>query len=147
VSDADDHSKHVDKWIKDVGKRLPPEQLMQLFEQTMGALWNRTHRTLGGVTLGAVTDRVLVHASEKFAPFESIKVDTEAIEFRALREQPGVFDDRDALAEGIRFVIAEFISVIGSLTGDLLTPGLYEVLSKITLKDLALKGEHGGEKP
>jgi hypothetical protein len=145
VSDAYDHSKHVDKWMRDLAKSLPPEQLMQLFERTMGALWSRTYRTLGGVTLGAVTDRVLDSASERFAPFGSITVGTEGIDFQALRELSGVFDDRGALAEGIRFVIVEFISVIGNLTGDLLTPALYVELSKITRKDLAPNGKHEGE--
>ena len=141
MSDAYDHSKHVDKWMSEAAKDLAPGQLMQLFEQTMGALWNRTHRTLGSVTLGAVTDRVLVNASERFAPFESLKVEAKGIDFGTLREQSAVFDDSDALGEGIRFVIVEFMSVIGNLTGDLLTPGLYAELSKIKLKDLALKGE------
>jgi hypothetical protein len=131
--------------MRDAAKSLPPEQLLQLFEQAMGALWNRTHQTLGSVTLGAVTDRVVVNASEKFAPFESIKVETQGIDFRELRKQAGVFDDGDALAEGIRYVIVEFVSVIGNLTGDILTPGLYSELSKITLKDLALKGKHEGD--
>jgi hypothetical protein len=132
--------------MRDVAKGLPPERLMQLFEQTMGALWNRTYQTLGGVTLGAVTDRVLVNAAERFGPFGSIRVETEGIEFQSLREQSGIFDDADALTEGIRFVIVEFTSVIGNLTGDLLTPGIYAELAKITQKDLALKGKDEGEK-
>jgi len=131
--------------MREAAKGLPPGQLLQLFEQTMGALWNRTHRTLGSVTLGAVTDRVLINASERFAPFESLKVEAKGIDFQELRERTDIFGDGKALAQGIQFVIVEFVSVIGNLTGEILTPGLYLELSKITLKDLARKGNHEGE--
>jgi len=146
VSKASEHSKYVNSWMREVAQGLPPSQLLQLFEQTMGALWNRTHQALGSVTLVAVADRVLVYASEKFTPFESLKVEETGINFLELRERADAFSDGDALAEGIQFVIVEFVSVIGNLTGDILTPGLYSELSKITMKDLAQQGKHEGNK-
>lgn len=114
---------------------LSSDELLQLFEQAMAALWNRAHRTLGDVTLGAITDRVLYSASERFAPFESLKVEANGIDFRQLRER-GVFD-ADDLAEGIRFVLVEFLAVIGNLTGEILTPALHLELSKVALNNSA----------
>lgn len=99
----------------------------------MAALWNRAHLTLGDVTLAAITDRVLYNAAEKFPPFESITVGPAGMDFEGLREEGAVLDGDD-LAEGVRFVITEFLTVIGNLTGEILTPALHSELSKVTLK-------------
>ncbi len=145
MSDATDHSKHVASWMKEAANGLPPEQLLQLFEQAMGALWNRAHRTLGDVTLSAIMDRVLYNAAERFPFFQSLSVDPNGIDFQELRERENVFDDSD-LAEAIRFVIVEFLVVIGNLTGDILTPALHSELSRVTPDDSA-SGKHEKGKP
>jgi hypothetical protein len=124
---------------------LSPDQLLQLFEHAMGALWNRAHPTLGDVTLSAIMDRVLYNASERFSPFERLKVEPTGIDFRGFHEEGNVFDD-DELIEGIQFVIVEFLVVIGNLTGEILTPALRSELSKITAKDSA-SGKHEKGKP
>ena len=110
----------------------------------MGALWSRAHLTLGDVTLGAIMDRVLHNAAERFSPFESLKVEPNGIDWRELRERQEALDEGD-LAEGIQFVIVEFLVVVGNLTGEILTPALHSELSKITPKDSALgsKDEKG----
>lgn len=122
--------------MKQAAKGLPPEQVLQLFEQAMAALWIRAHITLGDVTLSAIMDRVLYNAAERFPPFGSLKVGPHGMDFEELREQATVLDGHD-LAEGIHFVIAEFLAVIGNLTGEILTPSLHAELSKVTLKDSA----------
>jgi hypothetical protein len=38
------------------------------------------------------------------------------------------------LAEGMRFVLVEFLTVLGNLTADVLTPALQAELSKVTLE-------------
>jgi hypothetical protein len=136
VSDAEDHSRRVAAWMKEVAKGFSSEQLLQLFEQAMEALWNRAHVTLGDVTLSAIMDRVLYNAAEKFPPFESLDVKPNGIDFQSFREQKNVFDDGD-LAAAIRFVIVEFIAVIGNLTGEILTPALHSELSKVRPEDSA----------
>lgn len=130
MSDAKDHSQQVAAWMKDVAKGLSSEQLLQLFEQAMGALWNRAHLTLGDVTLSAIMDRVLYNAAERFPPFESLNVESNGIDFQELRERENIFDKGD-LAEAIRFVIVASFVVIGNLTGEILTPALHSELSKI----------------
>ena len=144
---ADDsvHSKHVNNWMKQATSGLSPEELLDLFEQAMAVLWNRAHLILGDVTLSAIMDRVLYNAAERFSPFESLKVEPTGIDFAELHEQENVFDDGD-LAEGIRFVIVEFLVVIGNLTGEVLTPALHSELSKITPKD-STTNKHGKGKP
>ncbi len=142
MSDAHDHSNHVNKWMTQAAAQdLSSEQLLQLFEQAMDALWNRAHLTLGDVTLTAIMDRVLYNASERFVPFESLKVEHSGIDCRELRNRGEILNGGD-LREAVRFVVVEFLVVIGNLTGELLTPALHSELSKITPKDSVAGGKH-----
>ena len=145
MSDSQDHSKHVATWMKEAAKDLSSEQLLQLFEQAMGALWNRARLILGDVTLSAIMDRVLYNAAERFSLFESLEVGKNGLDFQELGERQNAFDEGD-LEEGIRFVIVEFLAVIGNLTGEILTPALHSELSKVTPKDSA-GGKHEKGKP
>ncbi|HZU96623.1 MAG TPA: hypothetical protein VFF73_08035, partial [Planctomycetota bacterium] len=65
-----DHADRVDRWLGQAAKGLSGERRVILFERAVEALWRRAHVTLGEVTLGAVTERVLYFATEKF-PFLS----------------------------------------------------------------------------
>lgn len=127
------HAACVDAWLKRSAKDLPPEDLVRLFEAALGALWARTKTTLGEVTLTAISERVLHNASEKFPLFSSLKVEpTGGIPFHKLREQAiSVHDSR--LMEGVRFVLVEFLTVLGRLTAEILTPELHSELAKIAL--------------
>jgi hypothetical protein len=144
VSDAHDHSARIDAWMRQAGGDVSPKQLLQLFEQAMGALWNRAGLTLGDVTLAAIVDRVLHTAAEQFPPFASLKVERAGIDFREFRAQTTEFSQSELL-DGVRFVVTEFIVVIGNLTAEILTPALHAELSKVTLKDHAPGGEPGKE--
>jgi len=93
VADAHDHSHHVSTWMGQAAKGLSSEQLLLLFEQAMGALWNRTHVPLGAVTLTAIMDRVLHNASERFPAFELLKVEASGIDCRELHKARADFND------------------------------------------------------
>jgi hypothetical protein len=136
VLDQGQHEAPVDAWLKRSAKDdLPPAVLLQLFEAALGALWARTKTTLGEVTLTAIAERVLHDASEKFPLFSSLKVEpTGGIPFRELRERPNSVNVSE-LTAGIRFVLVEFLTVLGNLTADILTPELHAELSNVALPD------------
>src|SRR4029077_14703976 len=113
-------------------------QLAQLFEQAMGAIWHRAYLTLGELTLTAIVDRVLYNATENFPTFGSLKLDTNGINCAEFRERASTMSERE-LAKSIHFVLVELLTVIGNLTAEVLTPFLHSELSKITLKDSADK--------
>jgi hypothetical protein len=111
---------------------------VDLFEQAMIALWNRAHVTLGTVTLAAIMDRVLYTATEKFPLLESLKIGTNGVDFGGLRErEPATAMSNSQLAEGFSYVLVEFLSVVGNLTAEILTPALHAELSKVRLNDSA----------
>jgi hypothetical protein len=129
------HAAVVDAWLERSGKDLPPEVLLGLFEAALGALWARTTTTLGEVTLSAIGERVLYNASETYPLFSALKVEpTGGISFRELRERSSSVQDAE-LTEGIRVVLVEFLTVLGSLTAEILTPELHSELSKVALPD------------
>jgi hypothetical protein len=139
LSDPHDHSNQVNLWMGQAAKGLSSEQSLQLFELAMAALWSRALLTLGDVTLTAILDRVLYNASERFAPFELLGIEANGLNFRELRAQSNVLNQRE-LEDAIRFVIVEFLVVIGNLTAEILTPILHSELLKVTLKDSAAGG-------
>ena len=64
------------------------------------------------------------------------------IDWRELHEQHEVLSKRE-LTKGIRFLIAEFIMVVGNLTAEILRPALHTELLKVTPKRLASGGKQG----
>jgi hypothetical protein len=137
VLDTGQHAACVDAWLKRSAKDLSSEVLLQLFEAALSALWARTKTTLGEVTLTAIAERVVHNASEKFPLFTSLKVEpTAGIQFRELRERSTSVHGSE-LREGTRFVLVEFLTVLGNLTAEILTPELHAELSNVALRDTA----------
>ncbi len=129
------HAACVDAWLERRGKDLSPEALLRLFEAALGALWARTATTLGEVTLAAIGDRVLYNASEAFPLFSSLKVEPAGgIAFSELKNRISSAQDGELVA-GIRFVLVEFLSVLGGLTAELLTRELHSELSNVALPE------------
>jgi hypothetical protein len=113
-----------------VTKGLPSDQLAQAFEQAFSALWRRAHQTLGDVTLAAIVDRVLYTGAERFPVLGELKVEGTGLRWAELRQKAhGV--PRAELADAIRFVLVEFLTVLGNLTADILTPALHAELRKV----------------
>ena len=146
MSDSPDHTNHVNAWMRQAAKGLSSQQLLQLSEIAMAALWKRAYLTLGEITLAAITDRVLSTAAENFPPFKSLKVTPTGIDWRELREQHEVLSERE-LKEGIRVVIAEFMVVVGNLTAEMFRPAFHNELLKVTLERPAIGGKQGERRP
>jgi hypothetical protein len=127
------HAALVDAWLKRSAKDLSPEDLLRLFEAALGALWARTKITLGEVTLTAIAGRVLYNTSEAFPIFSSLRVEpTGGIPFRELRDRI-TSEHGPEVMEGIRFVLVEFLTVLGNLTAEILTQELHSELSNVAL--------------
>lgn len=131
------HGAVVDDWLERCAIPLSSsEELVRLFEEAFTALWQRAHRALGEVTLNAIVDRVLYNARERFSFFSSLEPATPGLRCDGLRGHAGSLH-RDQLAEGMRFVLVEFLTVLGNLTADILTPALHSELSKSALVERA----------
>jgi hypothetical protein len=130
MTDESDHAAFVNAWLEGSTKSSSTLRL-ELFEASLGALWSSAQLTLGDVTLMAIGDRVLHNAVEKFPFFAGLKVEpNRGIQGQVLHDRVGSLDDAE-LVDGIRFVLVEFLTVIGNLTAELLTSDLHAELSKV----------------
>ena len=131
MRDEAQHKARVDGWVERTAAGAAPAVRVKLFDEALSALWTRTLTTLGEVTLTAIADRVLSNASEKFPVFAALTVQpTAGIQARALLEHLDATDEAE-LEGGIRFVLVEFLSVLGTLTAEILTPELHDELSRV----------------
>ena len=127
------HAAQVDAWLERAAKGQPPQELLRLFDVALAALWARTTPTLGEVTLTAIAERVTHNAGEKFPFFATLKIDhTGGLGCDELRERI-TGSPRAPLLEAIRFVLVEFLTVLGNLTAEILTPELHAALGKVAL--------------
>ena len=131
MGDASDHAAFVDAWLESSAKSLSPALRLELFEASLGALWSCTRMTLGDVTLLAIVDRVLYDATEKFSFLSVLEVEANrGFKSGALREQVASVNDSE-LTNGIRYVLVEFLTVIGNLTAEILTAELHAALTRV----------------
>jgi hypothetical protein len=136
------HVECVEAWLDRAAKTLAPAQLVTLFERALAALWRRAEVTLGEVTLTAIVDRVLYTASETYPFLSALKVEDAGIGFDGFREQGAHLAN---LPEAVRLVLVEFLTVLGHLTDEILTPALHAELSKVALEGPgALRGNDDG---
>lgn len=133
MPDERNHGAYVAKWMERTAVGFPPAKLLQVFEEAFGALWSRAHQTLGDVTLTAIVDRVLYTATEQHPMLSSITVEATGLRSEELRARADALS-HDELAGAIQFVLVEFLTVLGNLTADILTPALHFELSKIGLR-------------
>jgi hypothetical protein len=127
--DDDAHAACVDAWMERATKGLPAERALSAFEVAFAAVWRRAHQTLGDVTLSAILDRVLIITSERYPAFSTLEVDATGLRsIEDLRRGAGSLP-ADELAAGTRFLLLEFLRVLGTLTGEILTQALHTELA------------------
>jgi hypothetical protein len=128
LSDRDEHATHVEAWMQAAAKGLAADQLPQLFERALDVLWQRAHGTLGDVTLVVIVDRVLHGTVERSPMLAALKVDASGFHCDELREHAR---SPVAFAQGMKLFMVEFLTVVGSLTAEILTPALHSALSGV----------------
>lgn len=129
-----DHDTCVSIWLVRLGGQVPARRQLAAFEVSFRVMWYRAARTLGDVTLGAVVDRVLFTAGKAHPALPPLTVDASGIRCEALRAVAEQVDPAELTAL-IRFVLVEFLEVLGDLTADILTPALHHELTVVNLDD------------
>ena len=127
------HAAFVDQWLAGAATDLSPEQLLRLFEVALVALWKCTETTLGEVTVTAVAQRVFLATAEQFPLFAGISfLGRGTLDWSELRKRLSAGPGPE-LQPAVRFVLAEFLAVLGTLTAEILTPELKMELSRVRL--------------
>lgn len=132
--DEYDHGARVDAWLEQVRGTQPPVGLGPAFELAFTRVWERARQTLGDVTLHAIVDRVLYVAAERHPVCAGLALAADGLRVDAFRERARGVSERE-LAAGVRFVLVEFLTVLGSLTAEILSPALHAELASVALQD------------
>ena len=122
----DVHSAAVTAWLAHGADRDAPSLLRGL-ESALRALWSRAQPTLGEVTLVAILDRVFYDTGDRFPGLQKLAAGFGGIEFESLRRGTDSLTVAQ-LVPWIRFVLEEFLTVLGNLTAEILSPALHAAL-------------------
>ena len=135
---VDVHGTAVVAWLARAMVSRSSHGLLRAFEAAIQTVWARAARTLGTVTLAAVADRVLSNAMERYSWLSALEPLPEGRfrcdELRLEQRLAGVpYAD---LVVGVRSILIELISLLGSLTANILTPDLHAELARMPAREL-----------
>jgi len=119
-----DHAEAVEAWLGASGG--PGAELRDL-QRVLDALWRRAGATLGEITLVAISERVLCDVVERFPDFGAMSVDAAGIHCDVAK---GTTMSHDELREATGFLLVTWLTVLGNLTAEILTPALHEELAQ-----------------
>lgn len=125
MTEAGTHARVVDAWLLASG---PHGAGLPELQRALDALWRRARVTLGEITLAAISDRVLYDVAERFPPFAAIEVDADGMHCDALRAKLASAAHEE-VREAIRYLLVTWLTVLGNLTAEVLTPALHEELA------------------
>ncbi len=127
-ADHDDHQTAVAAWMQgSIGDASAPAMLAA-FEAAFSALWRRSYLVLGEVTLVAILDRVLATATERYPLLADVAATPSGLDCTRLRSQR--LTSAAQLTGAVAFVLVEFLTVLGNLTAEILTPALHAELAR-----------------
>jgi hypothetical protein len=122
------HRAAVSAWLARVAPDGSLDSLLRAVDETFAALWQRSLLTLGEVMLTAIVERVLYTATEQYPVLAAVEAGPAGLRFEALRArgEPRAED----VSAAVELVLVEFLTVLGNLTAQILTPALHAQLSK-----------------
>lgn len=130
--ESDIHHKVVFTWEKNNVDGLTADEQLQLFAKAIKAIEERTLRTLSLVTVSVILDRVIKEAKDKYPSLSAVKVEPLGLDFTGISSHEN--HERKELLAGLRYLVAELLRVLGSITADILTDSLHKELLKVTWK-------------
>jgi hypothetical protein len=123
--DTGEHEAAVAAWFQRAARGRSVTSLVRVFEDTFARMWQRALVTLGEVTLTAIVERVLHTAREQFPFLASVDVVPTGVHWSLGAQE---INPAQAAAAS-RFFLVEFLTVLGTLTDQILTSALHAELA------------------
>jgi hypothetical protein len=136
AEELDRHRACVAVFMRSALRDATPTQVVALLDRALCALWQRAQVTLGDVTVAAIVDRVLYTAAARYPALDALKVEPGGVRVDELSTRCERLEAGE-LAQAAQFVLVEFLTVLGHLTAEILTPALHSELARVPLDDLA----------
>lgn len=127
-----DHTAAVHAWYNRMCEAAPNEDHLALVELAFARVWERAARTLGGVSLAAILDRVLISRVEEEPILTPLRVTLTGLECEGIRS-PATTASPAVIAAAMVRLLSEFLSLTGELTAEIMTPALHAVLASAPL--------------
>ena len=96
----------------------------------LAVVWNTARSTLGDATLVAIFHRVFSNAKRKHRLIENLQLEPNEECFRRLAARPTPAADSRELTPAVRSLLVELLSVLGTLTAEVLTPRVLAELDR-----------------
>ena len=120
----------VDEWLAEVASGLSSDQLLDLLEQAVRAVWDSARTCINDVILCAVLERVVINARRHFTWLPPLPIADDSIDASALRAHSTV-GNPSAIYKVVRFIVTEFVSINGNLTGETLSKTMHRTLAGV----------------
>ena len=124
------HIAIVSAWMTRTLDGRGTAEIAPLFGAAMIAIWDRAALPLGEVTLGAIHRRVISRALRDHPVLAAIGLGKAPESFRTLAAHDAECD-RGTLLTAIRYVLVELLTLMGTLTAEILTVALHDALSAV----------------
>lgn len=125
------HKEQILLWEEKNLKNLESKELVELYANAFNAMEKRCLATLSTVTVQVVKERILHISFEKFPLLSSVKLEATQLNFKILIQNCENYNIEE-LKDALRFLLVEFLSVIGNITSGVLSEALYKQLFDIT---------------
>jgi hypothetical protein len=134
IDDEHDHAACVEVWWSRVSGDASAAAALRVLERGFGAVWARASITLGDVTMMAIGDRVLSDAATTYPLVAALRLEATGISCEDLERDADAIE-RAELDAASCSILVELLTVLGRLTGDVLTPALHAQLCADTDAD------------
>lgn len=124
------HDRFVRDWLATTSAGAAPDEIERVLERALDAVWTRAHVTLGDVTLTAIADRVLHEAIDAHPWLGAAVVEASGFRLDGARE-PRHGATEEQRAGSLQSLLVDFLTVLGNLTADILTPALHGAIAAL----------------
>lgn len=126
-----ENAVRVNAWMASV-PASPPAEVIAAFEHGLKALWHCARPAIEAPALNMMVTELLRDGAMRFPALAYASVGAAGIRVDELLAQARP-EDAQQLREGTRYVLLQFINIVGHMTGGSLTPAL-----RLALEDRVL---------
>lgn len=131
VEQTNPHKEIVHLWEEKNLQGPGPEQVIKIYGSAILAVEQRCLDTLSSVTVQVVLDRVLHEGLENYSLLSTITIGPKGLNLSGLNHKNENYK-LEEITESLRYLLIEFLTVIGNITSEVLTTPLHKELMEVT---------------
>lgn len=124
------HSGNVHAWLASAQKGLSSQDLIDLFGLGLDSVWTSAEKIISDVTLIAVFDRVAAYGQALYPWVPMIPLKANRPDLASMRAAAASIDRKETLML-IQILLTEYVSILGAMTGETLTPRMHRALKTV----------------